>query len=220
MNEGIYKQFKDKILFLELQPGEIIDERSIAAEFKVSRTPIREILQRLEWEGFIEIIPRGVVSVAPLEYTRVQNTFFMRVQLEALAGKLAAAYGLPKHIAAIKTLLEELKAQKEELGIRQLVEIDTRFREILYEATGNAVLKKMSDNQYEQTLRVWLSHVQNDQTGQVIPQDIDLLIEEMEVAISTIEQKDPQAGEAKRRDIFVRQVKRTTEQFLREIETF
>jgi len=220
MNEGIYKKIKDKILFLELPPGEVIDERSIAAEFKVSRTPIREVLHRLEWEGFVEIVPRGVVSVSTLEYTKIQNTFFMRVQLEGLAGKLAAAYGYPKHIAEIKAILESLKGKRDNLEIRQLVEFDATFREVLYEATGNAVLKQISDNLYEQTLRVWLSHVQNDQTGSVLPEDIDLLIEEMDVAILTIEQKQPEAGESKRRDIFVRQIKRTTEQFIREIETF
>lgn len=220
MNEKIYEQLKRKILFLEFQPGEVIDEKKIAAEFKVSRTPIREVLQRLEWEELIEIIPRGVISVATLEYTKLKQIYFMRVQMESLAGKLAAANGYPKHIAQLQSILESVVGKNGEISLPELVDFDLIFREVFYEATGNAVLKQMSDSLYEQTQRVWMLNVKRDETSSVMQRDIDLLIEELKAAIETIEKKDHEAGEAKRREIFIRQIKRTTEYFLNEIEAY
>lgn len=220
MNEKIYEKLKRKIIFLELQPGEVIDEKKIAAEFKVSRTPIREVLQRLEWEEFVEIIPRGVISVTTLEYTKLKETYFMRVQMESLAGSLAAANGYPKHIVQLQSILESVAGKNGEITLTELVDFDLAFREVLYEAAGNAVLKQVSDNLYKQTLRVWMSNVKRDETSSVMQRDIDLLVEELKAAIETIEKKDRENGEAKRRDIFIRQIKRTTEYFIKEIEAY
>jgi len=220
MNENIYPKLKKKILFLELQPGSVIDEKKWAAEFKVSRTPVREILQKLEWEGFVDIIPRGTISVATLEYTKVKNTYFMRVQVEGLAGKLAAAYGTSRHIGLMKDILEKIQALKERWTIEKLVEYDVEFRVVLYEAAGNSVLKQMSDSLYEQTLRIWMFHIQKDQTNQILKKEFNYLFEEIEAAITAIEEKDRDTAEAGRRDIIIRHIKRANEYFMQEIENY
>ncbi len=220
MNERIYDKLKRKILFLDLQPGEAIDEKKIAAEFKVSRTPIREVLQRLEWEGLVDIIPRGTISVASLEYNKIKSTYFMRVHVEGLAGKLAAAYGKPMHVVRIKAVLEQITGIGGEYTPRLLIDFDAAFREILYEATGNAVLKEVSDKLYEQTVRVWLSHVQNDQTNAILKREFEYLVEEIESAIETIEQKDRDKAEKDRKDIIIRHIKRANEYFMQDIQLY
>lgn len=220
MNEKIYTKLKKKILFLDLEPGEVIDEKKLAAEFKVSRTPVREVLQRLEWEGFIEIIPRGLISISILEYTRLKNTYILRVQMESLAGKLAATNGYPKHIAQLSGILDNILMTKEEMTLLELIDFDSAFRGVLYDAAGNPVLKQISDNLYEQTFRVWMSHIKNDASNATLQRDIDLLIEEIRAAIETIEAKDLDAGESRRRNIFLLEIKLTTEKFFNEIEMF
>lgn len=220
MNDRIYDKLKKKILFLDLQPGETIDEKKIAAEFKVSRTPIREVLQKLEWERLVDIIPRGTISVATLEYNKIKNTYFMRVHVEGLAGKLAAAYGKPKHVVQMKNILDSISSIKQEYSARQLIEFDAAFREILYEATGNAVLKQVSDNLYEQTVRVWLSHIQNDLAHTILKKEIEYLIEEIETAIETIEHKDRDKAEKDRKDIIIRHIKRANEYFMQDIQLY
>lgn len=220
MNEKIYDKLKRKILFLDLQPGEAIDEKKIAAEFKVSRTPIREILQKLEWEGLVDIIPRGTISVATLEYNKIKNTYFMRVQVEGLAGKLAAAYGKPKHVARIKAILDNIANIKDGHTARKLIDFDAALREILYEATGNSVLKQVSDNLYEQTVRIWLSHIQNDPSNAILKREFDYLVEEIESAIETIERKDRDKAERDRKDIIIRHIKRANEYFMQDIQLY
>ena len=220
MNEKIYNKLKKKILFLELQPGETIDEKKLAAEFKVSRTPVREVLQKLEWEGLIDIIPRGTISVATLEYNKIKNTYFMRVQVEGLAGKLAAAYGQPIHMARMEAILKRVKAIESGHTAQQLIELDMAFREILYEATGNAVMKQVSDSLYEQTLRVWVSHIQNDQSHIILKREFEYLVEEIETAIGTIEHKDRNKAERDRKDIIIRHIKRANEYFMQDIQLY
>ena len=220
MNENIYHKIKKKILFLELQPGGVLDEKKLAAEFNVSRTPIREVLQKLEWDGFVDIIPRGTISVAALEYTKVKNTYFMRVQVEGLAGKLAAAYGTSKHIGLMKDILDKIQSAKGKWTCEKLVNFDAEFRAVLYDATGNSVLKQMSDSLYEQTLRIWMSHILKDQSNQILEKEFNYLTEEIESAIAAIEKKDRDTAEADRRDIIIRHIKRANEYFMQEIEIY
>jgi DNA-binding GntR family transcriptional regulator len=220
MNEKIYEKLKEKILYLELQPGETIDEKKMAIEFKVSRTPIREILQKLEWEGLVDIIPRGVISVATLEYNKIKNTYFMRVQIEGLAGKLAAAYGKPKHVVQMESLIEKVNNLNEKHTARQLIDFDSAFREILYEAACNTVLKQVSDNLYEQTIRIWLSHIQNDQTNSIIKKEFDYFVEEIQTAIDTIQHKNREKAEKDRKDIIIRHIKRANEYFMQDIQLY
>jgi len=220
MNENIYNKMKKKILFLELQPGEAIDEKKLAAEFKVSRTPVREVLQKLEWEGLVDIVPRGTISVATLEYNKIKNTYFMRVQVEGLAGKLAAAYGKPIHMARMEAILKRIKTIESVQTAQQLIDFDMAFREILYEATGNAVMKQVSDNLYEQTLRVWISHIQNTQSHDILKRELEHLVEEIETAIETIEIKDRDKAERDRKDIIIRHIKRANEYFMQDIQLY
>lgn len=220
MNEKIYEKIKRKILFLDLQPGEAIDEKKLASEFKVSRTPIREILQKLEWEGFIDIVPRGATSVSILEYNKIKNTYFMRVQIEGLAGKLAAAYGTPKHISQMESILENIQALGNKITAQQLIEMDAAFRDILYEASGNIVLKQVSDSLYEQTVRIWLSHIKNDQTNEILKKEFEYLAEEIQTAIETIQHKDRDKAERDRKDIIIRHIKRANEYFMQDIQLY
>lgn len=71
MNIEIYTQIKDRILYMDYKPGEILNEKSLAEEFGVSRTPLREILTRLEWEKLVRVLPRlwpGAINTIEVEH--------------------------------------------------------------------------------------------------------------------------------------------------------
>ena len=61
----IMEELKKAILSLELKPGTIISETSLAEKFNLSRTPIRDILKRLSLQGYIDIYPKkgNIVSI-------------------------------------------------------------------------------------------------------------------------------------------------------------
>lgn len=86
----IYEELRERIIEGALKAGERIRERELAAEFNVSRIPIREAMPRLEAEGFIKTLPRRGAVVTEMTLNDVEELFVVRSSLEVLAAKLAA----------------------------------------------------------------------------------------------------------------------------------
>ena len=88
-DSSLYQKFLERILFFEFEPGELLNEKSLAEEFKVSRTPVREVLNRLQWEGLVRIIPRSGSIVTDIEFQKILYVFQIRLEHEAIIGRLA-----------------------------------------------------------------------------------------------------------------------------------
>ncbi len=84
IRETIYLAIKQAILDGKLAVGERIVEKTFAEAFRVSRTPVREALRRLETEGHVEYIPRTGVVVSGITKSDVVEVYKIRKSLEAL----------------------------------------------------------------------------------------------------------------------------------------
>ena len=155
MNAEIYKEIKRRILFLEYEPGQILNENVLAKEFGVSRTPMREVLYRLSWEELARIIPRTGTMVAEIEFQKMMQTYQTRLGIEGEVGRLCAEMATNRHREQIRTVRQDCQALKSRKEAGSLVEIDHRFRRILYEAAGNSVLQAVSEQLYTLTFRLW-----------------------------------------------------------------
>ena len=93
MKQHVYEYIRDKILTLELEPGERIPESQIAADLGISRTPVREAVRLLSWEGLITIRPNHSATVVVLDDKKVQDLLLVRWQHDALAVPLAIYNG-------------------------------------------------------------------------------------------------------------------------------
>lgn len=83
--DEIYDVIKNRILTCEYQPGELIFEKDIVDEFEVSRTPIREMLNILNGEGLVRIIPKKGILISNLSIKKTRQIYEMRRILEPLA---------------------------------------------------------------------------------------------------------------------------------------
>ncbi|WP_373501216.1 GntR family transcriptional regulator [Desulfococcus sp.] len=155
MNEEIYRILQDRILFLEYEPGRILNEKVLAAEFGISRTPLREVLNRLEWAQLVRILPRTGTMVAEIDYQKMMNVYPIRLELEAMAGRLAAEHIAPGHLVRLAAVGERCAALQGIVDKNALVNIDFDFREIIYDAAENEVLTGMSGELYRLTVRLW-----------------------------------------------------------------
>ena len=88
IRERAYLYLKDMILEGEFQAGERLAERELAEKLKISRTPIREALFRLESQGFVKTVPRKGVIVADISEKEIVEVFTILSSLEVLAAKL------------------------------------------------------------------------------------------------------------------------------------
>jgi len=155
MNIDIYNTVKDRIVFFDYEPGQLLNEKEIAKEFAVSRTPVREVLLRLEWEKLVSIMPRAGIMVSNVEFHVLREVFQTRVPLEGLLGRLAAVHLKEFHLDK----LEEIQFACEDIlstrNRRSLIEVDMDFRNVLHDAVKNDSLRECSDALYFQTQRLW-----------------------------------------------------------------
>ena len=84
----IYNSLLQKFLSNELVPGTVIDRRAIAEEYHVSMAPVRDALQRLTLEGFIETRSRSATIVKAIQREDIYGTLTMREALESQVARM------------------------------------------------------------------------------------------------------------------------------------
>ena len=87
------------------RPGDRLVERELADRFGVSRTPIREALQRLETQSLLTRDGRSLI-VASLDHTQLAELYVVRGELEGLAARLAARHATPEEVRVLRDMLE------------------------------------------------------------------------------------------------------------------
>jgi DNA-binding GntR family transcriptional regulator len=155
MNIDIYQQLHRRILFIDYEPGQILKEQALADEFGVSRTPLRTVLSRLEWEHLVKILPRTGIQVTELELNRIMNVYQARLELEEVVGRLAAERFSPSHFDTLETIRQACDRLSAEKDTQALAEIDFSVKALFLEAAGNPFLMETSDRLYALTFRLW-----------------------------------------------------------------
>lgn len=81
--ERIYRALEKDIMNINIHPGDMLSENSLCERFQVSRTPIRSVLQRLQGDGLVEIIPRRGTCVTRIRYNIVNQIIYLRIAVES-----------------------------------------------------------------------------------------------------------------------------------------
>ena len=139
--DRLYEELKRQILTMELGPDEDLDEGKLSSEYGVSRTPVREILRRLEGEGYIGIFQNKGARVAPMNHATLRNFFLVAPMIYAAIGRLAVQNYKPKQMVALKSTQERFRAASHSDDPYSLVIENNRFHEIMGEMSGNDYLR-------------------------------------------------------------------------------
>ena len=145
-NDSIYKELERRIIELTMKPGEIINEKELAQEFKVSRTPVREALLKLSEKELVEIIPRKGTYVSQIDIKKIKNTYEIKMYLEALAASLAAERATSEEIEEILKVIEELKKLDPKKDYKKYIELDQLFHKLTRDASRNSMLIEYLEN--------------------------------------------------------------------------
>lgn len=139
--EAAYTAIKNAIIDRSLPPGAPLIELDLAAQLKVSRTPIREALQKLEQERLVRRGSRGLEVSAPTPED-VFQIYDVRIALEELAARSAATLRTPVDLAQIRSALRA--GTSVELGeSAAVVAANELFHRAIWNAAHNAVLTDM-----------------------------------------------------------------------------
>ena len=88
LSNEVYQFILDQIFSCQLKPGEKIAEATIAEQFGISRTPIREALRALSNDGLIDLVPNRYAAVAQFSDKQIQEIGTIRISLDVLALRL------------------------------------------------------------------------------------------------------------------------------------
>ena len=137
-----YEQTKQLIFDFELMPGDRFSETELAERVKVSRTPMRQALQRLQREGFLQVFPKSGWQVAPLDFDQFDALYDLRVLLECHAvQQLCEAQERPALKALADTwLVPAAERHGEPDAVRGL---DEDFHHQLVLSTGNPEMARV-----------------------------------------------------------------------------
>lgn len=189
LRDQTYGIIKNMIIVREIEPGKKINEEQLAKEIRVSRTPIREALCRLENEGIVKIIPRRGAFVADLNEINVSEILLIREVLEGLVARLATENMDEKTLDKLKKALDNVSTLSEE--DRDLItytrsEVD--FHALLLSASNNQMLKSMMEivNAHLQIIRL---------RTVVIPERAQKTVKEHHRILKAIEKGDANAAE-------------------------
>tara|TARA_B100002003_G_scaffold241861_1_gene264075 strand:- start:1291 stop:1923 length:633 start_codon:yes stop_codon:yes gene_type:complete len=185
--DEVYEKLRVKIVTNGIEPGEILNEKELMAEYSIGRSPLRETLFRLQEENMIKPLPRLGYMVTNLNIAEVRDLVELRRELEGFAGYLAAQRITPDQLENLRTIIREAEdAPSRDQCISSITDYyDTRFHDLLYHAAGNQKLIKVLQDLHITMLRIWF-HVGLDAIG------FEHQAHNLYVVLKALEQKDPE----------------------------
>ncbi len=144
--DRIYAQLKQMAMTYKFRPGEPLNEVELAASFGVSRTPLREVLNRLVAEGLLDFVPRKGFSCQPLDTKRVFDLYEVRCGLEMMSAKLATERASDADIEALAQFWKTATEKFCTFTPVDCTRCDETFHERLAELSKNSELLHMLQN--------------------------------------------------------------------------
>jgi DNA-binding GntR family transcriptional regulator len=115
-------------------------ENSLAAEMRMSRTPIREALQRLQMEGFIEIHPNRGVVIPEVSVVEVNETFALRMAVEEFVIREMTPQMTPENIGEMDLYLSRQKEAMERNDVLEYLRHDKDFHDLFFRLYANSLI--------------------------------------------------------------------------------
>lgn len=140
--EQVHRHLRTEILSGERSSGALLREADLAAELKVSRTPIREALRRLAADGFIEIKPNRSAVVRSWDAEQLKNIYQIREALEGLAAELACGRLSDADFAEFDRLDAKLARAGGRARPEQCHQFDVHLHRTIAQRSGNAMLAR------------------------------------------------------------------------------
>lgn len=184
--ETIYRETRDRICLLQYPPGMRLPEEALASEFDVSRTPIRSVLQRLEFEGLVEMSRQKGATVTTIDLPQLKEVYQLRLRLTSFMGEMMTRRVPEETVTKLERLVERCESMGDEYNREALGGLYNDFHELMTGLINNKPLRRISDLLYFQTSRVWL---------QILPdldwkEEVDIAYEEMSDVLAALKEGD------------------------------
>jgi DNA-binding GntR family transcriptional regulator len=181
----IFTTLRDRICLLEYPPGTVLREADLAAEFGVSRTPLRAVLHQLSHGGLIESRDGVGTIVTDLTFDEIRDIYLMQMKLAELIGQMTPKTFTSEHQQAAKALYHRADQLKETFDVSEYWQINHDLHFLISTVIGNSALQEAWDHLYFQAARMWYRHVLTDPSG-----GVESLIAELGEVTRAIDEQD------------------------------
>ena len=193
--EDVADRLRDQIFAKQLAPGSWLDEQSLAEQFGISRTPMREAIKALASEGLVTMKMRRGAYVTKVNRSDLEQIFTVLSLLEGQAAKEAALKATEDELNLLDHLHHRLETAAADRDIEQFFEINGKFHELIQQIAGNRWMNGVIDD----LRKVLKLHRKDSLTGTGRLQNS--LIEHREI-LRAILKRDDLAAEAAMRKHF------------------
>jgi DNA-binding GntR family transcriptional regulator len=194
--EALHATLRERICDLEYAPGERLSEAALAAEFGISRTPLRRVLARLESEGLVRAVHGVGTMVTDLDKETLAQVYRLRLGLAALYGSLEPVPPSSGLVARFRALDARAQALRSDPSAREFTRLNREVFHTLTDLTANVPLREMSEQLYFRTARIWLKSVFDSQVDLIA--EIEISARESAEILVALERGDTGAVAALR----------------------
>ena len=146
LRSRVFHTLEQKIISGEYPPGMALNEKQLCQELGVSRTPLREALSQLELEGLVESTPNKGSVVLGVSTQDIDDIYTIKLELEGLAAQLAAERITSDELTELEEAVSMTEFYIGKGDIGKVVELDSRFHDIICKASKNKPLRNMMSN--------------------------------------------------------------------------
>jgi len=159
LTDEAYERIQHMIVVGALLPYELLSEADLARELNCGRTPVREALQRLKFEGFVEILPRRGALVTPIDVNRQLDLLETRRPLEEQMVRLAARRATTEQRDEMRRLADGLLTAIRQNDRASYLSINKAIHELQAAATQNQFLGQQMKVIHNLSRRFWFSFI-------------------------------------------------------------
>lgn len=148
LRDQVLQELRHRIVDGVYPPGTRLTEERLAADFGVSRNPVREALRVAESDGLVTLSPRRGAVVATPDAAAIADLFTVRSSLEPVAARIAAERATPADVADLRALLDEARVATESGDLTRVAELNSALHLRVVTIAGNRWLASISASLY------------------------------------------------------------------------
>lgn len=191
----LYSVLRDRISMLVYPPGTQLSEETLAAEFGISRSPLRKALQILEADGLLRSQQGVGTLVTDVDFDELQEVYQLRMEFNALTGQLLPATIDDELLSAFKAMKRRAGQLRKAPDLRAFARLNIDFFHLFQLLSENRPLRELAEKLFYQTCRIWLTLIPDED----LKQEIDIFCGEIEEIVRAVDMNDVEAAALIRR---------------------
>lgn len=170
-----YLVLERELVTLRLMPGQTLTEGALIDRLGLGRTPVREAIQRLAWEGLLEIRPRSGIRVADLDPVDFIKVLDVRRGVEEVLAKSAARYASSADDEAFQFVEQQMKQAAQDEDVDLFLDADKAFDTVLARAAANPFAARLAAPLQTHSRRFWFRLKRPDSLGNAVARHVAVI---------------------------------------------